>query len=40
MGAAVNTYNFYTGREFYAQDYLGARMDGHGVTFRTFAPAA
>ncbi len=40
MGAAVNTYNFYTGREFYAQDYLGARMDGDGVTFRTFAPAA
>ena len=40
MGAHVNTYNFYTGREFYAQDYLGARLQDGGAMFRTFAPAA
>ena len=36
----MNTYDFYTGKEFYAQDWLGARLEGDGVTFRTFAPAA
>ena len=36
----MKTIDFYTGKEFYAQDYLGAHIGGGGVTFRTFAPAA
>lgn len=36
----MNIYEFYTGREFEAYEYLGAHMEGDGVVFRTFAPAA
>ena len=39
-GVVVKTYDFYTGREFYAQDFLGAHIVDGGVVFRTFAPAA
>ena len=36
----MRTYDFYTGSEFFAQDYLGAHLVDGGVVFRTFAPAA
>ena len=36
----MKTIDFYTGKEFYAQDWLGAHIEDGGVTFRTFAPAA
>lgn len=32
--------DFYAGREFFAQDWLGAHPTEDGVAFRTFAPAA
>lgn len=36
----MDFYNFYTGKEFEAYEYLGAHTYFGGVTFRTFAPAA
>lgn len=36
----MDFYGFYTGKIFDAYKYLGAHMDGQGVTFRTFAPSA
>lgn len=36
----MDFYSFYTGREFEAQEFLGAHVFGEGTTFRTFAPAA
>ena len=36
----MDKYNFYTGKEFYAQDWLGAHVTDGGTVFRTFAPAA
>jgi len=36
----VDTYNFYTGKEFYAHMMLGCLRGAQGATFRTFAPAA
>ena len=36
----MDFYGFYTGKIFNAYQYLGAHPDGHGVTFRTFAPGA
>ncbi len=32
--------NFYAGAEFFAHTWLGAHLEGDGVTFRTYAPAA
>ena len=36
----MDHYGFYTGKIFDAYEYLGAHIEGTGVTFRTFAPAA
>ena len=36
----MDFYNFYTGKEFEAYQYLGAHVLESGTTFRTFAPAA
>ncbi|MGN0165170.1 MAG: 1,4-alpha-glucan branching protein GlgB [Lachnospiraceae bacterium] len=36
----MDFYNFYTGKEFEAYNYLGAHTYWGGTTFRTFAPAA
>ena len=36
----MDFYNFYTGKEFEAYQYLGAHVWDGGTTFRTFAPAA
>lgn len=36
----MDFYNFYSGREFEAYQYLGAHVVKDGVVFRTFAPAA
>lgn len=36
----MDYYNFYTGKEFEAYEYLGAHTYYGGTTFRTFAPAA
>lgn len=36
----MDFYQFYTGREFEVQEYLGAHVYFGGTTFRTFAPAA
>lgn len=36
----MDYYNFYTGKEFEAYQYLGAHISENGVTFRTFAPSA
>ncbi len=36
----MDHYGFYTGKIFDAYEYLGAHIEGGGVTFRTFAPAA
>lgn len=36
----MNFYNFYTGNEFAAYEYLGAHVHEQGTTFRTFAPNA
>lgn len=36
----MDYYNFYTGKEFEAYQYLGAHIETDGVTFRTFAPSA
>ena len=36
----MDYYNFYTGKEFEAYQYLGAHIANGGVTFRTFAPSA
>ena len=36
----MDFYNFYTGKEFEAYQYLGAHVWYGGTTFRTFAPAA
>ena len=36
----MDFYGFYTGKEFEAYRFLGAHVREHGVTFRTFAPAA
>ncbi|MDO5134472.1 MAG: 1,4-alpha-glucan branching protein GlgB [Eubacteriales bacterium] len=36
----MDLYNFYTGKEFEAYEFLGAHVFDEGVTFRTFAPAA
>lgn len=36
----METYNFYTGKEFFVHLYLGAHLTQNGVVFRTFAPAA
>ena len=36
----MDFYNFYTGKEFEAYQYLGAHVWESGTTFRTFAPAA
>ena len=36
----MDFYNFYTGKEFEAQEFLGAHVSKEGTTFRTFAPAA
>lgn len=36
----MDFYNFYTGKEFEAHEFLGAHVSGNGTTFRTFAPAA
>lgn len=36
----MDFYQFYTGKEFEAQEFLGAHVSQHGTTFRTFAPAA
>ena len=35
----MDFYNFYTGKEFEAQEFLGAHVSKEGTTFRTFAPA-
>ena len=32
--------NFYAGAEFFAHTWLGAHLEGDGVTFRTYAPSA
>ena len=34
----MDFYAFYTGQEFEAYTYLGARRQEKGVVFRTFAP--
>ena len=36
----MDFYGFYTGKIFDAYQYLGAHTEKHGITFRTFAPAA
>ena len=36
----MDYYGFYIGEEFQAYKYLGAHLNGNGVTFRTFAPNA
>ena len=36
----MDYYNFYTGKDFEAYQYLGAHIENDGVTFRTFAPSA
>ncbi len=36
----MDFYNFYTGKEFEAYEFLGAHTYWGGTTFRTFAPAA
>jgi 1,4-alpha-glucan branching enzyme len=36
----MDLYNFYTGKEFEAYEFLGAHTYWGGTTFRTFAPAA
>ena len=36
----MNFYDFYTGKEFEAHQWLGAHLTGDGAVFRTFAPAA
>lgn len=36
----MDHYGFYTGKIFDAYEYLGAHIEGNGVAFRTFAPAA
>ena len=36
----MDYYNFYTGKNFEAYQYLGAHIENDGVTFRTFAPSA
>ena len=36
----MDYYNFYTGKEFEAYQYLGAHIENDGVVFRTFAPSA
>ena len=36
----MDHYGFYTGKIFDAYEHLGAHIEGTGVTFRTFAPAA
>ncbi len=36
----MDFYHFYTGKEFEAQEYLGAHIYCGGTTFRTFAPSA
>lgn len=36
----MDIYNFYTGKEFEAYEYLGAHTYWGGTTFRTFAPSA
>ena len=36
----MDFYNFYTGKEFEAYQFLGAHADDNGTWFRTFAPAA
>ncbi len=36
----MDYYGFYIGEEFEAYKYLGAHLEGDGVTFRTFAPNA
>ena len=36
----MDVYGFYTGKCFDAYEYLGAHVEGNGVTFRTFAPNA
>lgn len=36
----VNLYEFYTGKEFAAYEYLGAHIEANEIVFRTFAPGA
>ncbi|MFR6583531.1 MAG: hypothetical protein ACLURP_17195 [Ruminococcus sp.] len=36
----MDFYNFYTGKEFEAYQYLGAHVWDGGTTFRTFAPGS
>ncbi len=36
----MDMYAFYTGKEFYAHEYLGSHVGVQGVVFRTFAPNA
>ena len=36
----MESYDFYVGREYDAQGYLGSHVSEGGVVFRTFAPAA
>ncbi len=36
----MDFYQFYTGKEFEAQEFLGAHVLENGTVFRTFAPAA
>lgn len=36
----MKSYDFYVGREYDAQGYLGSHVSEGGVVFRTFAPAA
>ena len=36
----MNTYEFYTGKSFYAYEWLGAHKEEEGVVFRTYAPGA
>lgn len=36
----MDFYQFYTGREFHAYQFLGAHLTPDGAVFRTFAPAA
>lgn len=36
----MNIYEFYTGKEFEAYEYLGAHVENNEIVFRTFAPGA
>ena len=36
----MDFYNFYTGHEFEADQWLGAHITEGGTVFRTFAPSA